>query len=519
MSTTFKLTILHTSDTHGCLLNHDYAHNHEIHSGMNLISTLINKHRTHQTILIDTGDAIQGSPLLYFHQINQHRFPNPVAKVFNYLGYDYYVPGNHDFNYGIDYLQGFVQNLNAKTLCANILDSKGDLLFSQAYDIKQYENGPKVAIIGITTQYIPKWEKPENIVDFLFVHAVSKTQELVEEIKQKHNPDCIILGYHGGLERDLDTDDLLVLDTGENLGHKIIQSVPDLDIILTGHQHRIICKKKNKTMVTQPGGSAQYLGKVEVDFLFDDTWKIKNYHAEMLTTEKEVPDESINTLLGDMQRETQTFLDDVIGVVKHNDFKITDGFLARLHKHKVVSFINHVQKTVSQADISVTSLGNHVTGFDETITIRNILNTYIYPNTLVVKKITGKVLKQALEKNAEYFCIKDGSISVNPKFVYPKAEHYNYDMFDGIEYTMNVSKPIGERIVSLTKNHRPICDSDEFNLVMNNYRATGGGEFFMYQELPTMKEIQKDIAEILIDYIREKQEIIQEDPKNITIIK
>nr|HPN61020.1 bifunctional UDP-sugar hydrolase/5'-nucleotidase [Bacilli bacterium] len=506
-------------DTHGCLLNHDYSHKGTINSGMNLLSSLIKQHRTTNTLLIDTGDAIQGSPLLYFHQINHKRFSNPVATVFNYLGYDYYVPGNHDFNYGIDYLKTFVQGLSAKTLCANILNDQQEPLFSHAYDLKQYENGPKVAILGITTQYIPKWEKPENIRDFQFVHAVTKTKELVEEIKEKHQPDLIILGYHGGLERDLDTDALLVEDTGENLGHRIIESVPDLDIVLTGHQHRIICKKKNKTLVTQPGGSAQYLGKVEVTMEFSGKWQVKEYQAKMLNTTNVAPDPLVNQIIADVEKAPQLFLDEPIGYVPHNDLEVKDGFLARLYKHKIVSFINRVQLEVSKAQISLTALANHVSGFKQRITIRDILNTYVYPNTLVVKRIDGKTLKAALEKNAQYFVIVNDAITVNPKFIYPKAEHYNYDMFDGIEYTIKVSNPEGAKILNLCYQNRVIKDDDCFHIVMNNYRSTGGGEFLMYKNLPVVKEINQDVAEIMIDYIRKTKDIIQDDPKNIRIIK
>ena len=519
MNDSFTLTILHTSDTHGCLLNHDYSKNTKTNSGMNLLSSLIKQHRTDHTLLVDTGDAIQGSPLLYFHQINQDRFPNPVAAVFNYLGYDYFVPGNHDFNYGIDYLLGFVKNIKAKTVCANILDDQGQPLFKNAYDIIQYPNGPKVAFIGITTQYIPKWEKPENIRDFQFVSAVTKTKDLVEEIKINHCPDLIILGYHGGFERDLDTDDWLVEDTGENLGHRIIESVPDLDVVLTGHQHRIICKKKNKTMITQPGGSAQYLGKVEVKMEYEGKWKVKAYQSQMLSTDNVTLDNYIDQLVNDIEKETSLFLNETIGVVPNNDLEVHDAFFARLEKHKIVSFINHVQLQASQAMISLTALANQVSGFKQTISIRDILNTYVYPNTLVVKRIDGKTLKAALEKNASYFTIVEDEITINPKFIFPKAEHYNYGMFDGIEYTIKVSNPEGSRILDLKRNGKLIKDDDEFTMVMSNYRATGGGEFLMYKNLPIEREINQDIAEIMIDYIRRTKEIIQEDPKNIKVIK
>ncbi len=518
MDKSFKLTILHTSDTHGCLLNEDYSHNVRVSSGMNIIANLIKSQKTKNTILIDTGDAIQGSPLLYFHQINQHKYPNPVAAVFNYIDYDYYVPGNHDFNYGMSYLEHFIHSLKARTLCGNILNESGEPLFEKAYDIKEFPGGPKIAVIGITTQYIPNWESPENIKSFQFVHAVTKCQEIVAEIKEKHHPDFMILGYHGGVECDLDTGERLVADTGENLGFQILEKIPEIDIVLTGHQHRIICKKKNHTIVTQPGGSAQFVGKVEVEFEQNEQWEVKTMKAAMLSAAGYAPDPRISELIANVESETQKFLDRTIGVVPDDDLHITDPFSARRYKHKIVTLINLVQLRASQAQISCTSLGNDVTGFDKTITIRNILSTYVYPNTLVVVKITGQALREALEKNAEYFAIDNGKIVVNPRFCFPKPEHYNYDMFDGIDYTFDISQPIGRRVVKLSRAGQNILPDQEFSLVMNNYRATGGGDFHMYRGLPVLKEISMDIAELLINYIREQKEIRVPDPQNISVV-
>jgi 2',3'-cyclic-nucleotide 2'-phosphodiesterase/3'-nucleotidase len=270
--------------------------------------------------------------------------------------------------------------------------------------------------------------------------------------------------------------------------------------------------------VTQPGGSAQFVGKVEVEFEKNEKWEVKTMKAAMLSAAGYAPDPRISELIANVESETQMFLDRTIGVVPDDDLRITDPFLARRYKHKIVTLINLVQLKASQAQISCTSLGNDVTGFDKTITIRNILSTYVYPNTLVVVKITGKTLREALEKNAEYFAIDDGRIVVNPKFCFPKPEHYNYDMFDGIDYVFDISQPIGSRVVKLSRAGQNILPDQEFSLVMNNYRATGGGDFHMYRGLPVLKEISTDIAELLINYIREQKEIKVPDPKNIEVV-
>lgn len=183
-----------------------------------------------------------------------------------------------------------------------------------------------------------------------------------------------------------------------------------------------------------------------------------------------------------------------------------------------MTLINKVQIESTGAMISATSLGNSATGFSKEITIRNVLSTYVYPNTLVVIEIDGKHLKMALEQNAQYFDLEDGKIIFNSRFSYPKNEHYNYDMFDGIEYIIDVGKPYGERIVSLSYQGRPVKDHHVFTLALNNYRASGGGEFPMYRGQRVVKEINDDIAELVIEYIRKNKIIRVDDPNNIRVI-
>jgi 2',3'-cyclic-nucleotide 2'-phosphodiesterase/3'-nucleotidase len=134
MKNTKKLNILFTSDTHGWLLPINYADNSKSKNGLSVLANAIKDYSKENSILIDLGDTIQGSTLMYFHHLNREKFPNPAAQILNRLNYDYFISGNHDFNYGMDYLNDFVNKIKAKTLCANISDKNG-LLFKQGYEI------------------------------------------------------------------------------------------------------------------------------------------------------------------------------------------------------------------------------------------------------------------------------------------------------------------------------------------------------------------------------------------------
>ena len=149
--------------------------------------------------------------------------------------------------------------------------------------------------------------------------------------------------------------------------------------------------------------------------------------------------------------------------------------------------------------------------------MRNLISTYPFPNTLVVKRVTGKILREYLEKDLEFWAIEDGKIHISPFYDFPNPQHHNYDMLDGIEYSASISKPIGSRLTSLTRNGVAIKDDDEFNLVINNYRASGGGNFFMLKDAPTIKEYQASMVDVLANYIIRHKVIDFEEKNNIVI--
>ncbi len=518
MKKSFTLRILSTSDIHGSILPIYYGDNSRVNRGMTKIASIIKEKRTENTILIDVGDAIQGSPLMYFHKTNPEKYDNPVAKVFNYLEYDYFVPGNHDFNYGQKYLKSFLEQLNALPISGNILSIDDNKYLCKPYDIIHFENGPTICIIGMTTDYIPNWENPKNIQNLKFENVIETVKKTIREVKKHNKIDAFILAYHGGFERNFKTDELEIRDTGENVGSKLLAEVEELDVLLTGHQHRKIALVKNNTSIIQPGCNAEYLGLVDLNFRFEGSnWTITNRSQELISVEKYQSDPDCENLIKEIEHDNQSFLDLTIGVVENDNLEVKDPFLARLKKHPIVTFINSVQLDTTKADLSATSLANDITGFKKNISIRNVLSTYVYPNTLVVLEITGKILKEYLEKNAEYFVIENNQIVSNPRFSIPKMEHYNYDMVDGISYTIKVSNAFGNRITSLTYKNQNVKPEDKFSICLNNYRATGGGDFDMLSDLPVIKEIPFDIAELLIEYIRNVKTLSVKDVKNIHI--
>ena len=155
-----KIKILMTSDVHAYVFPYSYADNKEEDHGFGKVSHTFRRLKDENTILIDNGDNLEGSPLAYYHFEKRKNEPNPFAKVMNAIGYDFYNLGNHDFNHGEKVLLDFMDSLNMPCLCANILyDGKP---FSKPYHIRKVA-GKTIAFFGVCTQHIPFWEKPENI--------------------------------------------------------------------------------------------------------------------------------------------------------------------------------------------------------------------------------------------------------------------------------------------------------------------------------------------------------------------
>ncbi|MCK5387849.1 MAG: bifunctional metallophosphatase/5'-nucleotidase [Candidatus Izimaplasma sp.] len=519
MAQTFNFRVLQTSDVHGYIYPISYSSKEKMDIGLAQISTLLKKYRTTNTIVIDTGDTIQGSPLTYHHAKENVGKQNPLSKVYNYLNYDFITIGNHEFNYGRNYLDNYISYLDAKIINSNLIDKATSTpLYGKEYEIIRYEDGPTIAIIGATTHYIPNWEQPTHIKGITFIDAFEAIKEIVKKIKKIENPDFIIVSYHGGFERDLETHEFSMEDTGENQGYKILKEIPDVDLLLTGHQHRTLAGKLFNTYYTQPALNGTALGLIDIEFYNEENvWKYNVNNIEILSTRNIIPDTKLLNLVTRDEEATQIFLDTPIGKTKH-DLLITDQLEARLHKHPLVSFINQVQLEYSHADISSCSLGNDVSGFRKEITIRDVIGTYVFPNSLVVKAVKGSTLLIALEKTAEFFELENNKVIFSPKFNTPKLQLYAYDMYDNLNYTIDLRKPHSERISNVTFNNLPLELDKEYNIVMNNYRAAGGGDYLFIKECRTVKVIQIDVIELLINYIFDKKEIEIKTTDNIKII-
>lgn len=200
-----KLKICFTSDTHGYLYPTDYVAPSE--KDMGLIKLASAFPRDDETLILDGGDSIQGSPMAnFYHRLSSEeqaklmpdtsRGVNPFAVALNCAGCSYVTLGNHDFNMGIQGLRSFLESLDAECLCCNIRD-KAHALPIKPWAIHVMKNGLRIGLVGACTDFVRYWEAPETVAQLEILEPVEACRQALAQIKPQ--VDVTILLYHGGL--------------------------------------------------------------------------------------------------------------------------------------------------------------------------------------------------------------------------------------------------------------------------------------------------------------------------------
>lgn len=502
-----RVRLLVTTDVHGYIYPYSYADGSNFHGGFARVKTLIDTLKDENTILLDNGDVLEGSALSFYHYHCHKDEISPMSLAMKEIGYDYINVGNHDFNYGENALLKHLSVTGSKCLTTNWLYEKKAY---GSYDVRKIANY-KIAFFGLTTQYIPHWEQKENIQNSCFLDAMETAKKQVQEIKEKEDPDYIVCLYHGGFEKDVKTGKATEDLTGENEAYEMIQNIDGIDILLTGHQHRSLSGKFKNTYYIQTTCYGKEVGCVDI-YLEE-----KKIETSIVPRDVEASPKVLEVCQRE-ENECQKWLDKALGTTDMN-LKVEDEFQARIEKSQLITFLNRAVLEKTGADISASAIFIDATGFDKEITMRNLVSTYVYPNTIVVKEINGKILKDYLEKDAEYFSIEGEEIVEAPSYRYPKPQGFNYDMLDGIDYVLKISNPQGSRVISLKRNGKDVKEEDIFTIAISNYRANGGGDFDMLKNAKTVKEYPESMIDILAEYILKHKKINFPEVHNIRVEK
>lgn len=502
-----NIHIRFTSDTHGHIFPVNYATHTPEDSGLLAMAASVVKDGN--TLVLDGGDSLQGTPLTQYYLEHRQSWPvHPVAAAFNALQLDYYTLGNHDFNFGYEALQEYLAAMNGQCLCANLTDLGGKLQFAP-WTVHTLENGLRVGITGVVTDFVNIWEQPQNLELLRITDAFEAAKAACEALKGKC--DLRICLYHGGFEEDLTTGRLLS-NSGENIACRLAREL-DFDLLLTGHQHMAVegAELYGAYAVQCPANADRYLdisGRVDPDGTVYSSRFVPAGKADQAQTAAD---------LMPLEEAVQKWLDQPIGSLTQP--VLPEGKLeVALHGSRVADLFNLVQLEATGADISCTSLGNDPVGLASPVTMREVTAAYLFANTLVVLEVTEPVLRRTLERCAAYFTLADGRPEVSEEFLLPKIEHYNYDFYAGISYTLDLRRPVGERVTRLTLPDGSPLGDKTYRLCTSNYRATGTGGYEILRECPVLWRGGTEMPDLTAEYIRKHSPVDLKAPGEMQVV-
>jgi 2',3'-cyclic-nucleotide 2'-phosphodiesterase/3'-nucleotidase len=502
------VTILGTTDVHGHIYPTNYfGDKGDEPLGLARVATLIKEQRAKHphTLLVDSGDSLQGTPLTYFAARVDPRMPNPMVAAYNYLKYDAFTMGNHEYNYGIDYIVKARLQANYPFLSGNIYFPGTLKPIYTPYVIKQV-GGAKIGILGLTTPGIKIWDRHnvEGVQDFGDIIAAAK--RWIPQMKAK-GADTIVVTIHSGLGEPYDeTYGGYAPDAGappENVCAKLADTFPDdISVILLGHSHKDLPKLVHHgVLLTQAMKWGQRLAVVDLHLEHvNGKWKVTRKDATTLKTDHVAPDPGLMAVTRLAHQRTLAYVNSPIGTSTGE----WSARRSRTEDSAIMDLINEVQMAKTGADLSAASVFNAAAHLPKgKLTVADIASLYVYENTLTKIAISGKQLKEYLENSARYFnAYKPGG-----KIFDDNQPAYNHDMVSGVAYVIDVSKPVGQRISGLTYKGKPVADTQMFTMALNSYRQNGGGGYTMIKGAPVKQAIYTEIRELMLDYVKEKHQI------------
>ncbi|MGR6319678.1 5'-nucleotidase C-terminal domain-containing protein [Micromonospora soli] len=535
---TWDLTVLGTSDTHGNVYNWDYYRDAEYDDskhndvGVAKLATLVNQIRAERkgkaTLVLDAGDTIQGTPLATYYAkqepITTTGETHPMANAMNVLNYDAVTLGNHEFNYGLPLLAKWISQLGFPALAANAINEATGKPAFLPYVIKKVSLGGydsptiNVGILGLTNPGVAIWDRANVEGKLVFADMIATAAKWVP-IMRERGADLVIISAHGG---DSGTSSYGPELPNENPVALIAEQVPGIDAILFGHAHNEVPQKfvtnaatGERVLTSEPSKWGQRLTRM--DFTVQKVkgrWTVLSKSATMLNTNTVVEDPAVLAAVRGQHDKTVGYVNQVVA-------RCTVELPAAESRYKdtpILDFINHVQAEVVTKALAGTAYAglpvlSQASPFSRTavfpagdVRIRDVAGLYVFDNTLEAVVMTGAEVKAYLEYSAKYFVTVPVGAPVDVNTISdPAVPDYNYDAISGLDYDIDISKPVGQRITRLVLpgTDTPVAPEAQFVVAVNNYRRSGGGNFPGIVKTQVYNQ-QQEIRQLLIDWAQAK---------------
>ncbi|PYP59630.1 MAG: hypothetical protein DMD40_02530 [Gemmatimonadetes bacterium] len=498
---TAHIVVVATTDVHGRVFGWDYVRDAAAPGGLSRAATALETLRARypgQIVLVDAGDLLQGNPFATFFGHYDKRQPHPIVDAMNALQYDVVTPGNHDFDFGVDFLRRAAAQATYRYVSANVEDSSGASLFPKTVILPR--GAVKVGVTGFTTPGTMLWDRAQLAAGHVRVRRIAGAAPSALARLEGEGADLKVVVIHSGFgESSYDTAGV----GAENDAAALAAVNPKPDVVIVGHTHREMRDTViNGVHFVQPKNWVQSLAVVHVSLARDST---RRYHvtavrAELIPLGNVAESPRFTQRLTAAHEAARLWAGTAVG----NAGPGFDARYTRVQDTPLLDFINEVQRRKAGAQLSAAAAFDVQPGLPEgDVHQRDVAGVYPYENTLRVVRISGQQLRAYLEHSARYFrTYEPGQPILNDS-----VAGYNYDVVSGVAYNIDLSRPAGQRIRGLAFNGKIVQPTDTFTLALNSYRQGGGGGYSMLAGAPLIYDKGEDIRELLVDEIRRARTI------------
>ena len=520
-----KLKIVETSDIHGNYYPYDFILRHEAAGSLARVYEFVQKEREtykDNLLLLDNGDILQGQPCAYYYNYIDTISPHLAAEVLNYMKYNAGNMGNHDVETGRAVFDRWAGDCNFPILGANIIDTVTGKTHFKPYEVLE-RDGVKIVVLGMITPAIPVWLS-ENLWKGLRFDDMEETaRKWMKIIREKENPDLVIGIFHAG-------QDALLMGGKyrENASLEVARNVPGFDIVLMGHDHtRELKKIKNvegdSVLIMDPASKGGVVANADVTLKLRKGKVVEKHISGVLTEMKNY------TANKDFMARFAPQFSDVRDFVSKKIGSFTETISTRpayFGSSAFIDLIHMLQLEITNAEISLAAPLSYDTEISKgDVFVSDMFNLYKYENMLYTMKLSGKEIKDALEMSYDLWTNQMKSPDDHLLLLREKRREgatdrassknfsFNFDSAAGIIYTVDVTKPKGEKVtITSMADGTPFSLDKMYKVALNSYRGNGGGELLTKGSGISQDELKdrilystdKDLRYYLMQYIEKK---------------
>lgn len=523
-----KLKLVQTSDVHGNYFPYDFILRQDATGSLSRVCSYVRQERKEyndRLILLDNGDILQGQPTAYYYNYIDTTTTHLCAAMMNFMDYDAGNMGNHDIETGRTVFDRWASDCDFPILGANIIETATEQPHFKPYIILE-RDGIKIAILGMITPAIPAWLS-ENLWRGLRFDDMEETaRHWMTVIREQEKPDLVIGIFHAGRNAYV-----MNGKYNENASADIARRIPGFDIVMMGHDHALACEKVinaegDSVLIINPANNASVISSVDVKLTLQDGHVTqKEISGELVRMDSYEPDAKFISHFASQRKDVEQFVSKRIG-------RFTESISTRpayFGPSAFIDLIHQLQLAISGADISLAaplSFDAEIKAGD--IFVNDMFSLYKYENMLYTMSLSGKEIRGALEMSYALWTNRMKSaddplllLRTQPREgaadrVVFQNPSYNFDSAAGILYTVDVTKPEGEKVHILSMaDGTPFDETRMYKVAVNSYRGNGGGELLTKGagipqdelEKRILSSTDKDLRYYLMKYIEQQQTI------------